>query len=161
LIESARALGLCRILDDGHSGRGRQRSELLDRSHLAEQVDRHDRLGPLVECRPHGLGVNQKVSGVDINQDRYGADPADGLGGGDKGIGGEYDLASGGDAGAAERELKRVGAVTNADAIADVGEFGVGEFELGHRLAADEGSTGKDFGQSGLDLGGYFGMLGR
>ena len=60
----------------------------------------------------------------------------------------------------AQGQLERVGAVGDPDAVGDIGEVGVRQLELVHRLAADERRGGEDLGQTGLDLRGDLGVLG-
>ncbi len=98
------------------------------------------------------MGVHGVGFGVDVDEDRGGADLGYGFGGGDEGVGDRDDRVARADAGRHEGEAEGVSAGTDADAVFAVAKLGEFVFEAGHLGAADEHTGGHGFGDGGDDF---------
>ena len=153
------ALGLGSVLDQRHAGGVADLLEADHRRELAEQVHRDHRLGAVGDRRLDQVGVDEQPVVVAVHEHGCRTDARDRLRGGDERVGGEHDLATGADTRSPQRELERVGAVADADAVVDPGEGGVLTLEVGDRRPVDEGRGGEDGGDACLDLGCDLGVL--
>jgi len=131
--------GLRGVLDNGEiAGAG----EGEDGRHVGEEaieVDRNDRASALSDAAFELGGIEIESSRVDVSEDGFSTDGADGAGGGYKGEGREEDFVTGLYTAGAKSKDERIGAGCEADAMSDATElrdFGlerspfVAEYEL-------------------------------
>src|SRR5690606_15724683 len=86
------AMGLAGILDDGEPVASGDDQDVVHRGHLPVKVNRQDGLGARGDGTLDLVGVDVESFGVDVDEDRAGADIANGGGRGDEGEGGGDDL---------------------------------------------------------------------
>ena len=140
-----RAEALRRVLDEGKAVFFADRGDGVIVAGVAENIDRHDRLGgvlplgqdgldlPLQTLRTEGVGI-----GRDVAKHAHRAEHGGGLRGGDEGhVGGKHRVPLP-HAQRHEGKLERVGAVGAGDAVLSAGEGGKLRFQLLDILAADE-----------------------
>ena len=108
---------LRRVLDDRDAARLRRLDDRRHVGRLAEQVHRHDRLGPRRDGRDRRVDVDVERVGIDVDQHRRRADAHDAAGGGEERIGRRDDLVAGADVERHQRREQRVGARRQADRV--------------------------------------------
>ena len=107
-----------------------------------------------------GGGIDEQMGGVDVDQHRHRADPADRLCCGDESVRRKDHFVSRANSYRSKREFECVGAVGDTDAVVDPGRVRIGLLELGDRLAADERRRGEDLVETGSHLLGDLLLLG-
>ncbi len=113
---------LRRILDDRQISPARK---LQNRVHIrgeAVQVDHDDGTGARSRAAFQLRGVYVVGIGVNIGENRVGAERADGAAGGDKGEGRQNDLVASRDTASTQCEHQSVGARTDADSVRHAAE---------------------------------------
>ena len=126
----AKALGA--VLDDRQAMAGSNGVDGFHVGALAVQADRDDGAGARRDGRFQQAGVQVAGVGVDVDEDRCGAQQADGLGRGDEGERGGDDFVTRADAQGHHGHLQCRGAVADADGMAHAHVFGQALFQLGH-----------------------------
>ena len=104
--------------------------------------------------------VEQEGRGVAIDEHRRGARARDGERARDEGVGRHHDLVARPDPERAQRELERIGAVRDADAVRHPDEAGEARLELRHLGAEDEAGALEHAGEPGAHLVGDLSVLG-
>ncbi len=156
----AGTLRLGRVLDeDDVVTVAHERFELGHRGHLSVEMYGHDRPGARADRVRDLRDVDQRMLGLHVDEHRPGAEPDHGRGRRDERVGLHDDLVAGRHPGAPERELECIGAVGDADAIADVDELCVRALEIRDRAAVDERAGGDDLLEALFDLVGYLRAL--
>ena len=147
------------VLHEGRPAGRRQGFEPLNRCGLAEEVNRNDGLGPGSDRFSGAHRVDQQVNRVYVHWDRPRANPRNGFGCGDKGIGRHDDFPARPYTAGAQGEFQRISAVGHPHAVSGSKKFRICLFKFGHGRAADEGGLGEDFFHADFDFVGDFFLL--
>src|SRR5579864_7035530 len=115
-------------------------------------MHRHDGAGPRRDGGVDQSWIDRVGGGVDVDQDRRGADRNDGEDRGDEGVRGGDDFVARTDAEPPERQLNRSAAGTDANAVPGTGEAGELLFKGRNGPAADEVSPTADLADGIIEL---------
>ena len=146
------AVRLRRILDQRHSGRGRDGSERFELGRPPVEVHRHDRRDT-VHIGLERVGVHAARLRIHVDEARAGATPGDRLSRGDERVGRYGDLVSGSDVQGREHQVDRRRAGAGTEAVRAAGEGGEGLLVLNHLAALDEPGVVDHVLHRGVDLG--------
>jgi len=111
---------------------------------LAEQMDRDDRFGSRRYRGDGRVGIDVEGIGVDVHEDRLGAEPDNRAGRGEERVRARYDLVAGPDAEGHQRRQQRVSTRRHRDGVFDAKLAGQVLFEGFDFGAADEALTVDD-----------------
>jgi hypothetical protein len=153
------ALSLRGVLQHRDAGGVRDPDDLLHRRRLPVKVHRDDRLGPRAQFFLYCVDVDQRGVLHAVDEHRDGAGAGDSFGRGDERVRRQHALITWPDAECPQRELERVGAVGDPDAMAHSGVLGELRLERGHLGAADERRRLEDFGPTEGHLVGHLVVL--
>ena len=132
-----------------------RRGEVAEGGHVggdAEGVDDEDGAGSRGEDAFDRGGREVEGDGIDVGEDRCGADVQDGVGDGDEGEGRDDDFIAFSDAEGEQGHVQACGAAADGDGVGDGVVCGKGGFERGEFGAeaemgcAQDGGDGGDFG---------------
>ena len=153
--------GLGGILDDRKLTMADR--DLVDCRHvggLAENADRHDRLGALRDGRLDLGRVHVPGLGVDVDKDRGGTEERNHLGGRDPGVGDRDDFVAGADTERHEGNEEGVGPARNADAMLDADVAGEALLELSNLWTENVTPVIENGSNAPVELGTDPGLLG-